>query len=61
MNKIKIIIGTDDVNKKFEEEIKVIVAKIKVNLIENETLTQIRDTLLPKLMNGEIDLGKIEI
>lgn len=61
MNKIKIIIGTDDVNKKFEEEIKVIVAKIKVNLVENETLTQIRDTLLPKLMNGEIDLEKIEI
>ena len=26
---------------------------------ENETLMQIRDTLLPKLMNGEIDLDKI--
>ncbi len=31
------------------------------NLIQNETLTQLRDTLLPKLMNGEIDLDKIEI
>ena len=30
------------------------------NLIQNETLTQLRDTLLPKLMNGEIDLDKIE-
>lgn len=28
---------------------------------ENETLEQLRDTLLPKLMNGEIDLDKIEI
>ena len=28
---------------------------------ENETLTQLRDTLLPKLMNGEIDLEDIEI
>jgi len=28
---------------------------------QNKTLEQIRDTLLPKLMNGEIDLGKIEI
>ena len=27
---------------------------------ENETLEQLRDTLLPKLMNGEIDLDKIE-
>lgn len=31
------------------------------NLIQNETLTQLRDALLPKLMNGEIDLDKIEI
>ena len=31
------------------------------NGIENETLKKIRDTLLPKLMNGEIDLDKVEI
>ena len=31
------------------------------NKINNETLKQVRDTLLPKLMNGEIDLDKIEI
>lgn len=61
MNKINIIIGTDKVNKKFEEKIKIIVAKIKANTIENETLIQLRDTLLPNLMNGEIDLDKIEI
>ena len=35
--------------------------KIKLNQKENETLAQLRDTLLPKLMNGEIDLDKIEI
>ncbi len=34
---------------------------IEKNIKENETLEQIRDTLLPKLMNGEIDLHKIEI
>ena len=28
---------------------------------ENHNLEQIRDILLPKLMNGEIDLDKIEI
>ncbi len=28
---------------------------------ENEKLEELRDTLLPKLMNGEIDLDKIEI
>ena len=31
------------------------------NTIENERLTQLRDTLLPKLMNGEIDVDKVEV
>jgi len=34
---------------------------IEKNIKQNETLEQIRDTLLPKLINGEIDLYKIEI
>ena len=28
---------------------------------ENKTLVQLRDTLLPKLMNGEIESDSIEI
>lgn len=32
---------------------------IKNNQIENEKLTQLRDTLLPKLMSGEINVDKI--
>lgn len=35
--------------------------KIKLNQLENKNLEQLRDTLLPKLMNGEIDLDNIEI
>lgn len=35
--------------------------KIKLNQLENKNLEQLRNTLLPKLMNGEIDLDKIEI
>lgn len=35
--------------------------KIKENLLENKYLIQLRDTLLPKLMNGEIDVDKITI
>ena len=31
------------------------------NLMQNETLVELRDTLLPKLMNGEINIDKIEI
>jgi type I restriction enzyme, S subunit len=45
----------------FEEKVKPLVNKIVQNSIENRTLTELRDTLLTKLMNGEIDLDKIEI
>jgi type I restriction enzyme S subunit len=30
--------------------------QIRVNLVESRTLAAIRDTLLPKLMSGEIDI-----
>lgn len=46
---------------KLSQEIKALLLKIKCNEAENETLEQLRETLLPKLMNGEIDLDKIEI
>ena len=35
--------------------------KIITNKCENEKLTQLRDTLLPKLMSGEIDVDKVEV
>ena len=35
--------------------------KIALNSLMNKKLSQLRDTLLPKLMNGEIDLDNIEI
>jgi type I restriction enzyme S subunit len=44
----------------FNEIVKPMFKKIKLNQIENNKLEQLRDTLLPKLMNGEIDLEKIE-
>lgn len=41
--------------------IKPLFNKINANKKENYNLEQLRDTLLPKLMNGEIDLDNIEI
>lgn len=49
----KLIEFHDIVSKMFE--------KIELNQLENKNLVQLRDTLLPKLMNGEIDLDKIEV
>ena len=34
---------------------------VEINNVENEKLTQLRDTLLPKLMSGEIDVDKVEV
>ena len=45
----------------FENSVKPIMEKISSNTLENKKLVELRDTILPKLMNGEIDLDNIEI
>ena len=45
----------------FEKMIEINYKKISSNLEQNNTLIRLRDTLLPKLMNGEIDINKVEI
>lgn len=61
-NQIKLIIPDDDsIIKEFDNIVGTILKKIQANEDQNEILEQLRDTLLPKLMNGEIDLDKIEI
>ena len=55
------IIPTDDEIEKFHQVAKFIFEKIRINQIENEKLTQLRDTLLPKLMSGEIDVNRVEV
>lgn len=60
----KVFVGTLEVpiiEKEEQEKYKKLVDKLLEIRQENQTLTQLRDTLLPKLMNGEIDLEKIEI
>lgn len=50
----ELIIRFTNVCKKFEKQ-------IFLNGYENERLNKLRDTLLPKLMNGEIDVDKVEV
>ncbi|MBK0403006.1 restriction endonuclease subunit S [Adhaeribacter sp. BT258] len=40
----------------FEEKVKLLFNKIRQNEKENQSLINLRDTLLPKLMSGEIDV-----
>lgn len=61
MNKLQIKVPDDKIIKKFNDVIEPIRLKIVEISDENERLSELRDTLLPKLMNGEIDLDNIEI
>lgn len=56
-----IYIPTKEELEEFNIVCKAIINKMNINQVENQNLEQIRDTLLPKLMNGEIDLDKVEI
>ncbi|WP_273276256.1 restriction endonuclease subunit S [Maribacter polysiphoniae] len=42
------------------DKIELLYSKAEKNLIENQTLTQLRDTLLPKLISGEVRLKEFE-
>lgn len=52
-----IYIPTNNELSKFDSFAKSITEQIYNNVCENERLISIRDTLLPKLMNGEIEVG----
>ena len=45
----------------FETKVESLFGQIRNNCIENERLTKLRDTLLPELLNGKIDISNIDI
>lgn len=55
------VVPTDDELIDFHSVAAPIFAKIKANQTESKNLTAVRDTLLPKLMSGELDVSNIEI
>lgn len=52
---------TEDVLKKFDELVQPIFSMILSKTREIKRLAEIRDTLLPKLMSGELDVSDIDI
>ena len=55
------VVPTNDELEEFHGFAAPMFAKIKANQIETDNLTALRDTLLPKLMSGELDVSNIEI
>ena len=56
LGKVECIIPDEGNLNKFEQLTNNLFAKVQENQLENQKLANIRDTLLPKLMNGEIEV-----
>lgn len=61
LNNMKVVIPAKDDLDKFEKIVASLDADIYNRSEENSRLKIIRDTLLPKLMNGEIEVDKVEL
>lgn len=54
-------IANDEVNEEFNALTEPLLSMIMTNDIENQKLIDLRDTLLPKLMSGELDVSNINL
>ncbi|MBQ4260036.1 MAG: restriction endonuclease subunit S [Lachnospiraceae bacterium] len=61
MNKVDILVPDDEILAKFEELAGTLMAQYEANILENIKLAFIRDSLLPKLMSGELDVSNIDL
>lgn len=55
---IPVVLPSEELLSKFNNVMSPLMEKISDNHKQNQTLSNLRDTLLPKLLSGEIDLGK---
>ena len=60
LNTMPIVIPPSDLRTAFEDTVAPIDAVIRNNYDEICRLTELRDTLLPKLMSGELDISNID-
>ncbi len=58
---LSFMMPTQDVISAYTNLVNALYARIATNCFENELLTELRDSLLPKLMSAEIDVSEIEI
>lgn len=61
MKKVVVLVPDEDTLAKFEKFASSLMAKWNANNKENIKLASLRDTLLPKLMSGELDVSNIEL
>jgi len=54
LNSIELLSPPEDTVKEFNDRVGIIYNKILLNQGQTRTLSRLRDTLLPKLMSGEV-------
>lgn len=60
-DKFQIVLPTEEVLNKFDELTDSMLDHIVENRIENTRLAQLRDSLLPKLMSGKLDVDSVQL
>ena len=61
LNRIPLVIPSNNVFEDFNRIVSSLFSQMDNNIKEIHHLTTLRDTLLPKLMSGEIDVNEVEI
>ncbi len=57
----ELILPSEDELAEFQSLVSPMYAQIRINAIENDKLKRLRDSLLPKLMSGEIDVSAVQL
>ena len=61
IQQLEMIVASEQIENEYSERLNTIYSMIDSNNAENQRLAGLRDTLLPKLMNGEIDVSAVKI
>lgn len=57
----KLILPSENELAEFQSLVSPMYAQMRINAIENDKLKRLRDSLLPKLMSGEIDVSAVQL
>ena len=57
----ELILPSEDELAEFQSLVSPMYAQMRINAIENDKLKRLRDSLLPKLMSGEIDVSSVHL
>lgn len=61
MNKVPILIPDKETLLNFEALVGQLMEQYQANILENNKLAELRDTLLPRLMSGELDVSELDL